>query len=188
MKKITPHKPAGKPRTWLITGLLASLAIGYVVFVFLPLQRSIYVLRSQLQEKRQLVVQSQSLTGPMERARQQLAQTNEASLRWKEDAPTPADLAKHFASITQHAEAAGVKVGRFEPQPQVDMQVLSQHIVTLHFEGPFEQSFDFLAKLEQLPGTIWFRDVRIFVADAKLQTLQGELTLTIFVDRADYAD
>lgn len=188
MKKITTNKPAGKPQTWLITGLLASLAIGYVVFVFLPLQRSIYVLRSELQEKRQHVVQSQSLTGPLERARQQLAQTKEASLRWKEGAPTTAELAKHFASITQHAQAAGVKVGRFEPQPTVDLQVLSQHIVTLHFEGQFEQAFDFLARLEQLPGTIWFRDVRLSLADEKLQTLQGELTLTIFVDRADYVD
>jgi Tfp pilus assembly protein PilO len=187
MKKTSPQ-PAGKPRTWLITALLAAMAVGYVVFVFLPLQKKIRVLRSDLQEKRQHVVQAQSLTGTIERAKQQLAHTREVSLSWQAGAPSAAELARHFANITQHARTAGVKVGRFEPQPAVEMEVLAQHTVNLHFQGQFQQAFDFIARLEQLPGSVWFRDVKLFVPDPTTPQLQGELTLTIFVDRADYAD
>jgi len=186
-KKLSPPS-SSKPKTWLITALLAALAVGYTVFVFLPLQRSIGRLRSELQEKRQHVVHGQSIAGTILRARQQLAQTTEVGQQWQAGAPTPAELAQHYSSISQHARAAGVKVERFEPQPAAEMQVLAQHNVTMHFEAPFAQAFDFLARLEQLPGTVWFRDVRLFVADEKSQLVQGELTLTIFVDRADYSD
>ena len=187
MKKLSPS-PGRKPRTWLITALLASLAVGYVVFIFLPLQRKIHVLRADLQEKRQHVVQAQSLTGTIARAQQQLARTREVSLSWQEGAPTAAELARHFADITRRAREAGVEVSRFEPQPTIEMQVLSQHNVTLHFQGQFSQAFEFLARLEQLPGSVWIRDLKLYVAGESAQTLQSELTLTIFVDRADYSD
>jgi Tfp pilus assembly protein PilO len=184
-----PAKPqSGKPRTWMITALLAALAVSYVIFIFLPMQRSIRTLRSELQEKRQHVLQGQSLTAPILRSRQQLAETKEVCLQWQAAAPSAGELAQHFARITQQAKAAAVTVGRFEPQPAVEMQMLSQHNVTVHFQGSFAQTFDFLARLEQLPGTVWFRDMRLTGGDEKQPGLQGELTLTIFVDRADYAD
>lgn len=188
MMKKAAKPPSGQPRTWMITALLAVLAVSYVMVVFLPAQRSIRALRAELQEKRQHVVQGQSLTGPISRSRQQLLETNEVCLDWQKAAPSPSELAQHLASITQLAKAADVTVGRFEPQPAVKMQMMSQHNVTLHFLGSFAQTFDFLARLEQLPGTVWIRDLRMVGGADKPHVLQGELTLTIFVDCADYAD
>ena len=68
------------------------------------------------------------------------------------------------------------------------MQVLSQHNVTLQFQGEFCAVFDFLARLERLPAAIWFRNLQLSAAPGNAGTLQGELTLTIFVDRSDYSD
>ena len=134
------------------------------------------------------MVQGQSLAGPILRCRQQLTETNEVCLQWQTAAPSPGDLAQHLARVTQQAKAAAVTVERFEPQAALEMQVLSQHNVSVHFQGSFSQVFEFLARLEQLPGTVWFRDVRLAGGSEKQQALQGELTLTIFVDRTDYAD
>lgn len=181
-------RPKGKPKTWLITALLAAFAIAYVVFIFLPMQRAISELSAEFQEKRQQVVHAQSLAGPIVQARQRLVETRNVCVSWREGAPNPSELAQHFASLSQQAQEAGVTIERFDPQLAAEMQVLSQHNVTLQFRGEFAQVFDFLARLEKLPGAAWFRDVRLTTSDSTGQTVQGELTLTIFVDRADYSD
>jgi hypothetical protein len=162
--------------------------VAYVVFVFLPVQASIRTLSADLQEKRQQVVQAQSLTRPIVQAKQRLGETRNVCLEWRKGAPTPRNLAEHFASLTEQAEDAGIAVERFDPQLAAELAVLSQHNVIMHFRGDFAQVFDFLARLEQLPAPVWIREVRLGTGEAAARTLQGELTLTIFVDRADYSD
>jgi len=45
-----------------------------------------------------------------------------------------------------------------------------------------------LHRLEALPGTLWVRDLRLHASTEGSNTLRGELTLTIFVDRTDYSN
>jgi Tfp pilus assembly protein PilO len=188
MKKRSPPTTPGKPRTWLFTALLAAVSVAYVVFIFLPVQRSIRQLSAELQQKRQELVQAQSLARPIEHAKQRLAETREVCLQWQAGAPTPSNLAIHFASLTRHAEEAGVVIERFDPQLAAQMQVLSQHNITLHFHGEFEHVFEFLTRLERLPVAIWFRNLQVSRTQAGDATLEAELTLTIFVDHTDYSD
>jgi len=188
MKKQSPPTTPGKPRTWLITALLAAVSVAYVVFIFLPVQRSIRQLSAELQQRRQELVQAQSLARPIEHAKQRLAETREVCLQWQEGAPTPSNLAIHFASLTRHAEEAGIVIERFDPQLAAQMQVLSQHNITLQFHGEFEHVFEFLTRLERLPVAIWFRNLQVSRTQAGDATLQAELTLTIFVDHTDYSD
>jgi Tfp pilus assembly protein PilO len=188
MKRQIPKTASGKPRTWLITALLAAVSIAYVIFIFLPVQRSIRELSAELQQKRQELVQAQSLSRPIVHAQQRLAETREVCLQWQAGAPTPSDLAIHFASLTKHAEDAGVVMERFDPQLAAQMQVLSQHNITLQFHGEFPGVFEFLTRLEKLPAAIWFRSLQVSQAQPNDATLQAELTLTIFVDHSDYSD
>lgn len=188
MKKPAPPAASGKPHTWMITALLAAISVAYVVFIFLPVQNSIRLLSAELQQKRQELVQAQSLARPIDYARQRLGETRDVCLQWKEGAPTPEDLALHFASVTKHADEAGVEIERFDPQLAAQMQVLAQHNITLQFHGEFPAVFDFLSRLERLPAAIWFRNLQISQAQAGKEILRAELTLTIFVDHSDNTD
>jgi len=60
--------------------------------------------------------------------------------------------------------------------------------VTLQFHGNFVQTFDLLRRMEALPGTIWVRDLKLTAQSETDNQLHGELTLTIFVDCAVYAN
>jgi Tfp pilus assembly protein PilO len=188
MKKRPAALRNSKPRTWLITALLAALAVAYVVFVFLPCQRSISLLQSQVQERQQQIMHAQSLARPLVQARERLALTREVSRQWRDEAPRPTELISHLASLTRQAAAAGVTIDRLDPLPATEMKVVAQQNVTLQFQGAFQQAFDWLARLESLPGTIWVRDLRMSAASETNNQLRGELTLTIFVDRAVYSD
>ena len=188
MKKKTFNRQSGKPQTWLITALLAAAAIAYVVFIFLPFQRSINQLQQQVQERRQQIMQAQSLAGTVAQARIRLASAREVSQQWRADAPRQAQLITHYASLTQQAEEAGVAIDRLDPLPAVELNLIAQQNVTMQFHAPFAAVFDLLHRLEALPGTLWVRDLRLHASSESDNTLRGELTLTIFVDRADYAN
>ncbi len=188
MKAKSTSRKAQKPQTWLITALLAAGAVAYVVFVFLPFQRTIGALRDQVQERTQQIVQAQSLVGTVAQARVRLTAAREVSEKWRAEAPRQAQLVTHFASLTQKAEEAGVAIDRLDPLPAVELNLLAQQNVSMQFHGPFSAMFDFLHRLEALPGTLWVRDLRLQASTENDSTLRGELTLTIFVDRADYAN
>jgi len=55
----------------------------------------------------------------------------------------------------------------------------------MQFHADFAKVFDLLHRLESLPGTLWIRDVKLQTVADNDNTLRGELTLTIFADRAD---
>jgi Tfp pilus assembly protein PilO len=177
----------GQPRSWLITGLLAGGALAYLMFGFLPAQRSISRLRSQVNERQQHILQAQGLIGPLEQTAQQLARTRAVSDNWHESAPDHHELAGHMARLTAAARSASVALERFDPLPPVELATLSQHAVSVELSGEFAGIFEFLRQVEQLPGSVWVRDLRLTVQPDG-STVQGELTLTIFVDRSDSAD
>jgi Tfp pilus assembly protein PilO len=186
-KKYAPHR-AGQPRTWLITALLAAGAIAYVVFVFLPAQRSIQELRSNVQERHQQILQAQTQVRTVALAQQRLAETREVGQQWRADAPQQSELITHFASLSKQAEAAGVTIERTDPSPAVEMHLLAQQNVVVQFQATFAAAFEFVRRIEAMPGTIWIRNLRLEAASETSNIVRGELTLTIFVDRADYSD
>ncbi|MEX2175604.1 MAG: type 4a pilus biogenesis protein PilO [Pirellulaceae bacterium] len=188
MKPKKSTKATRAPRSWLITALLASLAVSYVAFVFVPAQVGISSLGSKLNERRQHILQADSLVLPVEHAARQLATTRQVSISWQDSAPNPGELATSMAQLSAEAKAAGVAIERFDPQPPSDLQVLSLHGVDVHLRGTFAQVFDFVRRVEQLPGTIWIPSIR-FASEAEADsTLRCEMKLTIFVDRIDSAD
>src|SRR5262245_37868487 len=102
MKKKTFGKTR-RPKTWLITGLLAGTAIAYVMFIFLPGQVVIGKTRAAVQERRQQIMQAQTLAATVSAARTRLATAREVGQQWRADAPRQAQLITHFASLTQQA-------------------------------------------------------------------------------------
>ena len=176
------------PRSWLITALLASLAVAYVAFVFVPAQGAIGKLRGQLNERRQHILQAQGLVLPVEQMARHVVQTRAVSDAWREATPSPAELSDTFARLTAEAKAAGVDIERLDPLPPAELQMLSQHAVNVQFRGQFAHVFDFLRRIELLPGTIWVSNLRMAGDQAGSGTLRGELNLTIFVDRTGSTD
>jgi Tfp pilus assembly protein PilO len=176
------------PRSWLITALLASLAVAYVAFVFGPAQARIGTLRSQLNERRQHILQGSGLIVPLDHAKSHLAKTRLVSADWKQAAPGPDEVSNFFARLSAEARAAGVVIEKFDPQPPVEMLALSQHGVAIHFHGQFREVFDFVRRVEQLPGSVWIPSLRVNSDNRASSILRGELNLTIFVDRSDSPD
>lgn len=176
------------PRSWLITALLASLAIAYVAFVFVPQQQRIGALQSELHERRQHILQAHGLTLPVERATAHLAEVRAISQSWRDETPNSDDISHALAKISSLADAAGVVIERLDPQKPTEFETLAQHEFVVHLRGRFPELFEFVRHTEQLPGSVWISSFRLSTDPSTAPTVRGELTLTIFTDYADSSD
>jgi hypothetical protein len=183
--KARPTKKPGQPKTWLITGLLAAGAIAYVVFIFLPGQRAIDKVRAEVHERRQQIMQAQSLLGTVAAARLRLTAAQEVGRQWRSAAPRQSQLTKHIARLTHEADEAGVAIDRLDPATLVERNLIAEQNVALQFHARFPAVFDLLNRLEGQPGSVWIRSLTLHRDRDDDNLLRGELTLTIFSDRAD---
>jgi hypothetical protein len=116
----------------MVTAALAASSVGYAGFVFLPQQRVIGELRSEANEKEQHILQAERLATPIRQAELRLASTRQFSDHWLQTAPRVTDLTRIFAVLGDEAKLAGVTITRFDPQPAVELQTLSEYSVTLN--------------------------------------------------------
>ena len=173
------------PPGWLVTGGIASIAVAYLVFAFLPSQKAIGMLRGQLKEKQRQIEASGALTGALAESQRQLEATERIIKRWRQDAPSPSELTHAYAQFSESAHNANVRIVRLDPQPVKERGLVIEHGMTVSVEGDFEGIFRFLAGVESLSNTAWVRTMNIQKSGGMGEDLRCDLTLTIFGDFAD---
>ena len=174
--------------SWLVTGVVASLAVVYVLFVFLPAQRKASALKLKKYELMQYVANRLKTSDKIEQARQRKLQVEQVTRAWREHAPQVGELGRLLSAITQQARQAGVMLQRFDPQPQTPLQFISQQPIQVALEGDFAQVFDFLQRVETMPHRVWVSNLTLSSTTEDGKTLRAEMTLTIFADLAENSE
>jgi len=177
-----------KPRSWVLTILVAVAAIVYVAVVFLPGQRAIGKMRKQLHEKQHFIVQADRLTFAVQKANSDLRSAHDFAEAWRSAAPAEGKLAATLGRITEHATTAGLAVHRFDPQPVVKLDTVWHAPVLLVAEGEFAQVFEFLRSVELLPSVFWVQQLRLESAGKPNGRLRFEATLMVFADNRDFSE
>ena len=63
--------------------------------------------------------------------------------------------------IHQEADAAGVRITRFDPQAPVVYEKLRRVPVVVGCTGSFSQIYEFIRKLETMPTSVWVGALRM---------------------------
>jgi Tfp pilus assembly protein PilO len=176
------------PPSWLVTGFVATLAVLYTLFIFMPGQRKAAALKLKKLELMQYVTNQAKTTLKIQQAQERNAQALQTTVAWHEQAPKVSDLGRTLSSITLDARQAGVTLQKFDPLPQVKLNSLVQQPIAVALEGDFAQIFDFLARLESRPHRIWISNLTLSQPAEDGKTLRAEMTLTIFADLAENAE
>jgi Tfp pilus assembly protein PilO len=176
------------PPSWLVTGVIATLAVLYTLFVFLPGQRKAAVLRSRKYELMQYVSNQVKTTERIQHAKERHAEMVQTATAWHEHAPKTGELGRNLSAITMHARQAGVTLQRFDPQPQVSLKSVAQQPIAVALEGDFAQIFSFLHRLESMPHRVWISNLTLSAPAEDGETLRAEMTLTIFADLDENAE
>jgi Tfp pilus assembly protein PilO len=179
--------PQGPPG-WLVTGGIACVAVAYVFLAFLPSQKGFRLMHLQLREKQKDIASTDKLFASVSLTRGRLNQASSFVKQWQKDAPATHDLSRIYAQVSDKARLAGVRLLRLDPQPARPHALVAEYTVSVSVEGTLEGTFNFFKGVEELPQTIWLRNINVLKAGETSENLRCDLTLTIFGDSADNSD
>jgi len=173
----------------LLFSLFALAAISMVVFVFLPRQQAISRLRDELRARRQYIDESQHLDALIVNMENELQEARSYVARCAGSTPPDAELVSVFGKIARAATDCGVVTQSFQPERACSEPApIKRLTATLVTEGPFRQTFAFLARLEHLPFLVWLDDLGLRMADDETGHLSCQVKLVIFADNCGNSD
>lgn len=186
-----------KSRSLMLTVVIASAAVGYVMLVFLPGQRALREARHQLTEKQHYILQADRLAFAIDRASRELEAARQLIAQWKASTASYASNADLIARLHDIATGSGVVVLRVEPADGPVRQTLRQSSITLQLRGDLPALLEFLRQVDTLPA-VWVDDLELArprlagrsarqtAADGTSeQNLEAQITLTVFADNVE---
>ena len=99
-----------KKRNLVITIALCAGVVAYVMLVFLPTQRSISALQTELATHQMYIAQQQQQSATLISLQQEVNAARDFSSRWRENAPDVRRLARLNAVISDCAAQSEVQV------------------------------------------------------------------------------
>jgi Tfp pilus assembly protein PilO len=173
------------PPGWLVTGGAASIALLYLIFVFLPMQKAMKASRTQLAEKQKYIAGIEGQYTAVSATDAEVEQTRVFTAQWRQNAPDAQQIDGLPSQVSSQASLSGVRILRLEPLLAKSHGLVVEYPILVSVEGSFESIFKFFKGLEELPQTIWFQDVNLHKTGEMAGTLRCELTLTILGDLAE---
>jgi len=172
----------------LATSLIGALALAYVVTIFLPRQRAVAALRTQLAEKQDFIMQSELLRPVVESKTDELRETEAFINSQRQQVPDLAQLPEMFGTISDKIREAGARTERFEPAPPTDCGALRKLPVRMTVQGSFEQLFQLLSDLEGLPAPLWIDELEISQEAEDGTSLACTFNVAVFAAEGEISD
>ena len=176
-----------RPRSLLLTVIMSSGVLAYIMFGFMPAQRSIGQLRNQLQEKRSFVLDVDRQYSQAGSVIRQIDATDSYAIAVRQT-PEEWRVAGLLTGITQFAEASGVAVQSISPRRTTERTVLQDQQLEVLVEGPFAALFDFIRRLEEWPGTLWVTAIHLERQSEDSESLAARLELKVFTTISGSSD
>lgn len=177
-----------KRGSWIVTLPLAASSIAYLVFIFLPGQKTAAELQSQIQEKRNHLGHVESLGAALVAAEEELRLTRKFREQWQTSAPSVTQISDLFGRIHRVETASGVQITRFDPQPVVPREHITEVPLSVGCTGTFADVFSLVRGLECLPADVWVRKLHFAKKAPDREDVECSIDLVVFADNRDKLD
>lgn len=181
-------KKSTRRNSWIVTVPLAAAAVAYFTLSFLPERRATAEARQQIKQKQDYIVQAGGLAAVLRTAETELKRTRAYTAAWQERAPVEGGLSATYGRIHELAKAVGAKVTRFDPEPAVRYETISQIPIKMECGGPFAGICEFLEGVEKLPLVIWAEEVTVKQDGQNGKQVLCELILVVFSNNSENYD
>lgn len=173
-----------------LTVILPMIGVGvaYVLLIFLPNFREMNNQRNLIQLQQTYISQTESLTGEISEIESRVKRTEKFCQDWESHAPIDADIPQIHRQINACVSAAGATVTGFEPQPTIPLNTLDRVPLTVRAAGTYPQVHALLAKLEEMPETMWLENLRLKAAGKDTDRMDCEVTLVVFTKKSEKSD
>ena len=179
-------KRSPKSGSWLITLPLAAMALGYYFLIFRPELAAQSTLRAELEDKQLALAEANSQVQLLAARKTEIGAAREYVDRWRSTSSGRAAL--RYGEVARLVKESGARTVALDPEPAVMLRSIQQTSVKLTCQGSLESLHRLLHKLEQLPQTVWIREVLLQGASDEGGLLRCEITLAVFADKSDFSD
>lgn len=173
---------------WMVTLAVTGAAVAYVMLVFLPGQKAIGQLQQQVQEKQDFLAETASVAPALLAAQDQLARAKSHEAAWREQAPDRTSLSALYGRIYELAGKAGATTTRFDPEPLVELERVTQVPIAVGVNGSFTCLYEFLRGLDALPVSIWVENVQFEKKATDGEGVDCQINAVIFADNPESSD
>lgn len=177
--------PTSKIQSWMITAAVAACALAYAWFLFLPGQSAIAEMRSEIQNKTDYLLTSQTLPAQIADTDRRLKEAKEFLAKCQKSVGGEDRMDGVIREITRGARDAGVRIAKLEPQAKTPLEKLVQMPVTVGVQGTFSEIHAWLSRVESLDAAIWVDELRISPNGGNGENLECEAKITVFADRSE---
>ena len=177
--------------SWIVTVPLAAAAVAYVTLSFLPERRATAEARQQIRQNQDYIVQAGGLAAVLRTAETELGKTRAYIAAWEQRAPAEGELSATYGKIHELAKAAGATVTRFDPEPAVRYETISQIPIKMGCVGSFAGISRFLEGVEGLHLAIWAKEIAFKQDGQNEKDVTCELILVVFshnLENYDYVE
>ena len=133
MKRVRRH-------SWLVTLPLVAISAAYLWLVFLPGQRSISALETELADKRAFIASGAHVADCRAQFEYKLADLQAYCKRWEPKASDSAQLAALYGEIAELLKASGVATTHFSPGPDAEARPDPQDLAQDRIRGDLRAS------------------------------------------------
>jgi Tfp pilus assembly protein PilO len=181
-------KASIRRNSWIVTVPLAAAAAAYFTLSFLPARHATAQARQQIREKQDYIVQVGGLAGAARTAEAELEKARAYVAAWRQRTPTEGRLSATYGRIHELAKAAGAKVTRFDPEPAVRYETISQVPINMGCTGTLAGVCKLLEGIDGLPMAIWVKQVLLKRDGQDGGHVQCELVLVVFSHNSENYD
>jgi len=160
---------------------MSAAAVGLIVFVILPGQRTSASLRKEISEKEQFLTGAVHLATAAAATQESLDKLDAFVQHFAKNSSARQDRSALYAKITEAARSAGLTTTRFDPRPAQPGAVITRLPMHLSCAGTFAQIAQFLYQLESMPMSIWVESIEMRRMAESAQSVQFEASLVVFV-------
>ncbi|MBM3999713.1 MAG: hypothetical protein FJ297_09280 [Planctomycetes bacterium] len=175
-------------RSLFVTAGVATLAVAYVAFVFVPGQRELAGLRESIAVKQVALSQSTHVPARIAACEERLTETHAYLAAWRSHATLEPGLADLYRRLTAHAAETGTTLSMIRPKPPVASHHVREHSVEFRCEGTLAGLWELLARIERLPESIEIGNVKMESTGQDGETVRCAMTLSIFAEPDDISD
>ena len=180
-------KRAQKSNSWLVTIPLAGLALGYYFLMFRPEVAAQSELRLELEMKELALAEANAQVEMLARRRSEIREAEEYVQIWREQSSV-GRASLLYGEIARLVKEAGARTIALDPEPAVQLQSIQQSSVRLSCQGTLASMHRLLHKLEQMPQTVWIREVLIQQSADEGDLVRCEIKLAVFADKSSFSD
>ncbi|MBS0209927.1 MAG: type 4a pilus biogenesis protein PilO [Planctomycetes bacterium] len=177
-----------KNKTWLVTMPIALGTVAYVWLLFLPAQREVAAMGTDIQNKLAFAMTADKLRAEIRSAQAEQAEIETYVADWQGPSSSSADLAQVFSRLADAMRDAGVEATRFTPDSRTSLAQMQRVSVRIGCRGSYSQLLQLLAAWERLPARIWVEDLNIHHGSDATAKLECEANLAIFAVNSDQTE